>query len=467
MAAVSALALSGCAATMPPDPEPAQPDIAWGDEYDGVLFDTDVLDAAFARDASWGADALLGETRVVRTRANAGPARVVYRESEAGRAGAVSLGGRGWEVVMGRVRPSLADGALLADARDAGNVDPRATRRVDGLRVSPSSSTWGSSLGGGAQARLGRWSATAAAWRVPDLEQAPDAWSSLSVQGARWKTGVAAGHGGAGGTAASLFAARATGAAFVAGEVGVAADGPRVSARAVIGERGEWRARAVAGAPSGSAASAPATTVRRWGGGVERLSRVGTVTMRSRFTTRIRADDADQSRRQRIEWNARAGVAGGSVESGVRWTREVLDRSPDLLAASGSEPARTELRVRTQVTTARNWGDGVRAEQRWRVDLVTTGAGVGRVVGWSGRLRVTRFDARVQASAYDLGSGQLAWAGRAVLPGSATFATLSRSGVDLSAALTVSLGWGVEAGIQGLLNARNEHRVVFRVAACG
>jgi hypothetical protein len=100
------------------------------------------------------------------------------------------------------------------------------------------------------------------------------------------------------------------------------------------------------------------------------------------------------------------------------------------------------------------------------VDLVATSDThtIGRLVAWQLRARHGAADGRLRVSAFRLGEGQLAYAGRAVLPGAATFATLSRTGLDLSASASLRLGYGLSLGLQGTRSARGNGSAVLRVA---
>jgi hypothetical protein len=122
-----------------------------------------------------------------------------------------------------------------------------------------------------------------------------------------------------------------------------------------------------------------------------------------------------------------------------------------------------ELRVRCALRAGESVGEALRVEQSYRVDVILSGAGpAGRVVAWTGRARWRAVDARVQASACDLPPGELAYTGRAVLPGASTFTTLSRSGIDLSASVRLRLPWGAGVGVQGVRTPAGEARFVLQ-----
>jgi hypothetical protein len=469
LALALAVAGTGCAGPRPSAP-PADAATAplWGDEYEGLLDDADRLDADLdAAPASFAADVLLASpgdaAPVVRARAAALSFGARYRQSDAGRAGALEWSAGPLALVAGAVRPSLGEGALVADARDASSVEPRGTRGVDGLRLAPSSSTWGSSIGAGVRAALGRVRASAGAWREREDDALACAWASLDVVDRAAVYGVAAGRSRAGAGAWSLRAAGASAAAFVSAEVGLAPDGWRGVVRLVAGEAGEWRALVAAGAPAAGHDPSPASAGGRWGGAVERRARLGGEQSRFVLSSRTRRDGESAARRQRAEWQGSIGSGGTRLEAGLRASRETESVAADVLEPAAPPAVTDEVRARCALAAGDDVSASVRVEQVYRVDLVVKGSGpAGRVVGWTTRVRWRGLDARLQATAFDLAPGQLGYAGRAALPGAPTFTTLSRSGVDLSASLRVALGPGLVAGVQGGLTPTGESRVVLQ-----
>jgi hypothetical protein len=437
--------------------------VTWGDEYEGVLADTDQSDADFhAASPSFAADALFAETRTVRATGSLGPLGARYRESGSGRAGALEWNTARLSVIAGAVRASLGEGAILADARDAAAVEPRGTRALHGFRLSPSSSTWGSSLGGGVRASLGRIRVAGGAWQAWEFADDARAFVSAGVVAARGAMFAAVGRSRTGAGAASIAAAHA-GAAFVSGEIGIAPDGARAVARVIAGENGEWRALVATGAPSGGSDTSPAAAGARWGGAVERRGNLGRVAARAVLSSRTRRDGPDLEQRQRAEGQASLGAAGARLEANVRATRETLASATDVLQAREAVVVHDDVRVRCVVRTAESFGERLRVEQSYRVDFIVSGAGpAGRVIAWSARTRWNALDARVQASAFDLAPGQLAYTGRAVLPGAAPFTTLSHSGVDLSASVRMRIGWGAVVGVQGVRTGAGEARIVLQ-----
>ena len=455
---------AGCARAPAPAPVTDAGDVVWGDEYEGVLVDTDLRDADFhASRLSFAADVLAADTRVVRAKGSAGPLGGRYRESDAGRAGALEWNSARIAAVAGAVRASLGEGAVIADAREAAGVEPRGTRSLDGLRLSASSSIWGSALGAGARAALGWFRFGAGAWRGWESDADARAFLSLGVAHRRTVVFAAAGRSRAGPGAFSLSAGHARAGVFTAGELGLAPGGARGVARIVAGEDGGWRVLIAAGVPSAAGDPTPASAGMRWGGAVERRGKMGRVDARAVLSSRTRRDGPLVERRQRAEWRGSLGAGDARVEAGLRATREATASASDLLDAATPAATRDDLRVRWAVRTTESIGEALRVEQAYRVDLIVSGAGpAGRVVAWTGRARWRAVDARLQASAFDLGPGQLAYAGRAVLPGAATFTTLSNSGVDLSASLRVQIGCGAAAGVQGVRTAAGEPRFVLQ-----
>ncbi len=467
-ALVACVWLAGCSAARPPlGGEVEDTPATWGDEYEGLLADTDLADADFhAARTAFAADALAsGDERVVRATAAAGPVAARYRDSASGRAGAMAFNTRRLGVVVGAVRASLGEGALLADARDAASVQPRGARSTDGLRLAPSSSTWGSSPGAGVRVTLARVRLAAGAWRDWDAQDDARAFVSVGVVQPRASLYAAAGRSRAAAGAGSLCVAHVSRSAFVSGEMGTAADGARGVLRVIVGEGGAWRALFAAGAPSAAADPAPATPASRWGGALERRFDAGGVSGRAMLSSRTRRDGSGVQRRQRAECGGSLAAGGARLEVGVRATRESEAIAPDLLEGAAPFVSHDELRLRCSLRTHEDTGDGLRVEQSYRVEVIVSGsAPAGRVLAWTGRARWRALDARVHASAFDLSPGQLAYTGRAVLPGAATFTTLSRSGVDLSASLSVRLPLGAGIGVQGIRTAAGEARLVLRAA---
>jgi hypothetical protein len=457
--------LAGCAGTRP---EPATVPAAhtgWGDEYEGLLSDTDLADADFhATRTAFAADALASDDgRVVRASGATGPVAARYRWSQSTGTGAVEFASRRLGVVVGAVRASLGEGALLADARDAASVEPRGSRSLDGLRITPSSSTWGSSPGAGVRVSAARVRLAAGVWRERDSPGDSRAFVSAGFLRRRMAVFAALGQSGAGARGFSIAAAHAGNAAFLSGEAALASDGMRGAVRVVAGDDGAWRALVAAGAPSTADDPAPASAAARWGGAVERRFNAGGVASRAMLSTRVRRDGPDVQRRQRAEWYASFGAGGGRVETGVRATREGGAAAADLLEPAAPPFTRDELRLRCVFRAAEALGEALYVEQSYRADVIVTGAGpAGRVVAWTGRVRWRGVDTRVQASAFDLSPGQLAYTGRAVLPGAATFTTLSRSGMDLSASVRLRLPWGAGIGVQGVLTPAGGARVALQ-----
>lgn len=438
--------------------------VVWGDEYDGVLADTDLRDVEFhAARPDFAADVLMAKTPVVRARGSVGSLAARYRESDAGRAGAIEWNARRFGVVAGAVRASLGEGAVIADARDAAGVEPRGTRSLEGLRLSPSSSRWGSVLGAGARVTVGRMRAGAGAWQSWDSANDARVFASLGFTHARGVVLVAAGQSRAGPAAVSLAAAHNVDGVFAAGELGVAPGGVRGVARVVAGENGAWRALVAAGVPSAAEDPSPASPGARWGGAVERRGRVGRIDARAVLSSRTRRDASLVERRQRAEWRGSLRAGDARIEAAVRATRETTADASDVLDASVPFATRDDLRVRCALRTAESIGEVLRVEQTYRIDVVVSGPGpAGRVAAWAGGVRWRGLDARVQVSAFDLAPGQLAYTGRAVLPGAATFTTLSRSGVDLSASVRVRIGRVAAAGVQGVRTAAGEGRLLLQ-----
>jgi hypothetical protein len=187
------------------------------------------------------------------------------------------------------------------------------------------------------------------------------------------------------------------------------------------------------------------------------------ISTRTVLSSRARRDGSDREVRQRLEWVGSARAGSARLEAGVRATREVAASAADLLEPASPVAVQDEVRVRCALRSTEALGDVLLVEQSYRVDLIVAGAApAGRVVAWMGRSRWRALDVRVQASAFDLAPGQLAYTGRAALPGAATFTTLSRGGLDLSASVRVRIPRGVTLGAQGVRTASGEARFVFQ-----
>ncbi len=457
--------LLACAHAPPPVPDPDVAAVLWGDEYDGLLLDTDTADADLrAARRSFSADAAFGESaRTTRASGALGIAAARYRESAAGQAGALEVSSRRLGLVAGAVRPSLGEGALLFDARDASNVVARGARSTDGLRIAPSSSTWGSALGAGVRCSFDRTRAALALWRSRESADDASAFASVGFGGRRTVAHATYGRSRAGASAVSLCVGRAYEPLFLAGETAMAPDGLRFVVRAVGGENGSWRALLATGASAPAADPSPATGVARWGGALERRDTHGGAGSRLVLSSRTRRTDPGGDRRQRAEWYGSVDLTGARLEVGVRATRETSWRAPDLMEIVSPPGPDEELRVRCELRAGEVLADGVvRGEQSWRVELIASrGSRCGRVIAWTGRGRWRWVDARLSVSAFDLPSGRLAYAGRAALPGAPAFITLARSGIDLSASARLRAG-PLAGGLQGVRTAAGEGRVVLQ-----
>ncbi len=452
-------AVAGCASRPPsvpvdPDKDDATP-VVWGDEYDGVALDIDrEFDAA--PPASFAADATTGATDVASARMAAGPLAARLRATPDARAGAVEWRSARVHAVAGSIRPTLADRCVLADARDAGVVIARGSRTISGLRVSPSSSTWGSVEGAGLAALVGPLRMAAAAWELRDDRAIPSAWASVDWRSRTTVAGVAAGGNRGRPETVSCYAARVRASVLTAGEVAVGRDGVGASLRVVAGERGEWRGAVAAGPVRAPTDSPDALARNRWGAAVERRDTWRALSSRSTLSSRTRRTPDGDDRRRRAEWAGEVRVADGvRLEFGVRATRDASLRATALLEEASAPDIHDDVRARVVLRTVDVTSDATRIEFAYRVDAVSTGTGgrPGLVIAWQGRMRRGPIDARVQASAHDLATGQLATIGRPALPGAASFATVSHRGADVAAAVRVTGPGPFTLGVQMVAGA--------------
>ncbi len=443
-AAIGLLLLGGCAAGPPAAPPEGDP-VVWGDEYEGIRLDAD-REFADAIPASVGADVVAGETVSTRLRAGTGPVSARWRITDDASVGAMEWRSGRLHAVAGAVRPAVSEGAVVADARDTGAPVARGLA-PGGLRVSPSASTWGSSVGGGVAVLAGPLRVAAATWRARDAVADPVAWMSADWRSPHASAGVAVGGGASGGRAVSVHAARARGPVAVSGEVGAARSGARAVVRVVAGERGEWRGVMAGGAADALDPDPPG----RWGGAVERRDRRGGVSSRVTVSSDTRRDAAGDDRRRRAEWAGVFRIADGTrLDVNVRVTREQSRPIRSLLDDAPAPRPNDDLRARLALRTRERVNDATTVEFVYRADAIARGDGDGPgvVLLWQGRVRHRGLDLRLQASAFDLREGTIGYIGRAVLPGTATFTALSHRGADLSASLRATWRYGLSLGLQ-------------------
>jgi hypothetical protein len=363
-----------------------------------------------------------------------------YRRAGSGDAGAIEVYDVGpvSHVVAGAIRPRVGEGAWLADAREIGTPVARGVSAVSALRVAPSSLRWGSVLGAGATVDIGRARMTAAAWRPHEDDTTWSAWSGIEWRLARTVVGVAAGKTARAEPVASFILAHAVRSAFVCVETATAGDGMVFAVRAVAGDA--WRAALASGT-----ASAPDTR----SGGFARDRRMAVIERRDAwraFASKVSAwstmqrEGPEFERQRRIDWRWRADLdAGARVEGGVRFGERVESLAPSLFRP-GAQTTSEEWRARLAFVVHDRPSPALDVEHVFRLDAVDAGSAPGVGGTWRGTLRRGAVDVRAQASAWGLGPGQIAYLGRAGLPGSGAFTAASGSGSDLSVALRAR-GW--------------------------
>lgn len=439
----------GCASAPPSSPpvDDDEADVVWGDEYAGIGDDFDLEDAladtprthSSARiDALVDPDRIDGASTLRSLAASAGTAHAAarYRESSYGRAGAVEAYDLGWlqHLVVGAVRPVVGEGALVADARELGAPSTRASPTATALRVSPSASLWGSVFGAGVTVGAGRARVSMAAWRPHDDDTTWTAWSGLEWRFARTRVGAAVGQTTRPTTptnrAVSLLAAHAFRSAFASVETALAGGGVACAARMVAGEG--WRAGFAAGAAAPS--DVPVGSVRRDRrmAVLERRDYWRGLSSRLVVSSVARREGPEEERRRRVDASIRARIDDGArVEAGLRFLESDAVEAPSPLAA-GARDTRDEWRARVVLNVRERPSPSLEVEHTYRIDAVRAGESPGVAGTWRGSLRYGPFDARAQASAWGLKPGQLGYLGRAGLPGSGAFTTISGAGSELS-----------------------------------
>lgn len=437
-------AIAGCAAggMRSPDASVPAPDSSaavWGDEHPGLLLETEEW-VRPRRGAS--VDLHGGDARVVRVAATSNGVGVRASATPAHTLGMAEWRGEGAvrHLAAGYLRPSCAEGVVIGDPR---RTDGPASGPSQAVRLLPAASPWGAVRGGGAILAAGR------------LRVSLAGWESVRTPGAR--AGVLGLEHRSGGTAAgalaalarrrtdavSVFAARESPDASVAGEVALARDGPRVSARAALGERGSWCGALFAAAPR-AADGADVTPGRtRHGGSVERRDAGAGLSSAIVLSTLMERDAAGELQRRRAAWSAGWRIDGGArLDVAARATRDVRRRfgSGPLVTVPERE-VREEWRVRATLRARRDAGSGWRVENAYRVEVVDVRAGrAGVMANWTGSVEGAGVRVTVAAGGFALGPGQSAYTPNPGLVGDGAFSTLSGRGGSLSAAVRVSAG---------------------------
>ena len=451
MLSALAAAASGCAAAPRggTDGEPWEVDSSatvWGDEHAGLLIEDDR--AEVTQDGAFNLEGVEGNARSLRLAASAGGARAQARTSATGTFGAVEWGKGGVvrHVVLGAVRPVLAEGALAGDPREAAELRARASARAGGLRLEPSSSSWGTVLGGGLVVAPGRFRASAGAWQPHADAGVRAGFASLERRGARVVTGVAGGwFTGPGGEARAVSAFAASGAeqAFVSGEVALAPEGTRVVARALLGERREWRALFVAGTRPPPDAGRLSGAREQWGGSVERRDTFARGTSRLLLAASTRRAPASESRRRRIAWEGNCRLSPEArLEVAARATRD-LDREVEdaVLGVPLRVEVRDEWRARATLRARRPLSSAWSVENAYRIDLVgARRERPGTLATWTCKVRWAGHECRFSASAAALREGQLGYAPNPGVVGTSAFAVVTGRAAYLSASLRSDLG---------------------------
>ncbi len=435
------LCLFGCSAAPPAD-EPSEPEDLWGDEYEGITDDADLEDLRLPIRRSGAAiDVLLdpnpddGERALLSAgasvRSEHSGAR--YRENRSGRAGAIEVFEQGplQHLAIGFVRPSVGEGAILADARELGTPSARSLLSTGVVRVAPSSSPWGSVLGAGATLSVSRASVSLAAWRPHGDDTTLTVWSGVEWRFARTRVGAAAGR-----TprqpardAASLTVVHVFPLAVVCAEAGAAGRAVAYAVRAAAGDA--WYA-AFSGGAVGSASTHVAPRDNRRTALIERRDSLGAVATRVTASTVVRRDAVEEDRQRRAEFRVQAVVQDNArVEAGVRFMEGATTELESPLAG-GSDERRREWRARVSLRTAEHPSSATAVEHQFRIDAVRAHSSLGLTGTWRGKVRHGPVDVAVEASAWGLQSDQVGFLAAGGLPGSGSFTAVSGGGSRLA-----------------------------------
>jgi hypothetical protein len=296
-------------------------------------------------------------------------------------------------------------------------------------------------LGAGVTIAAGSARVVTAAWRPHDDDSTWTAWSGIEWRFSRTTVGVAYGRTTRRSEGAmSVVASRAFRDAFVAMEGARAGSHVACAARVVAGEDAAWRASF-----AGGAAVAPETPA----GSARRDRRMAVLERRDRWrglgsrltaSSIVRREGPSEERRRRIDWDVNARVDDGArVEAGVRVTENAAAEVPSLLDP-GRVDENTEWRARVALRVRERPSPTMEVEHVFRFDWVQAGDAPGFAATWRGILRRGPIDFGIQTSAWGLKSGQLGYLGRAGLPGSSAFTTISGGGSDLSILLRAAVG---------------------------
>jgi hypothetical protein len=452
----------GCSSAPPAD-APSEPEELWGDEYEGITDDADLEEARLPSRRSGaamdvlldpapddGERALLSAGASIRTEHSG--AR--YRANRSGHAGAIEVFDQGplQHIAIGFVRPSVGEGAILADARELGTPSARTLMTTGVVRTAPSSSRWGSVLGAGATLAVSRASVSLAAWRPHGDDTTVTVWSGVEWRFARTRVGAAAGR-----TprqrardAASLTVVHAFPAVVVCAEVGAAGSALAYSLRVAADEG--WYATFSGGAV-GSAGTDNAPHADRRAALVERRDRMGSVATRAIASSVVRRDATGEDRQRRVELRVQALVDDNArVEAGVRFMERASTELPSPLAP-GNEERRDEWRARVSLRTAEHPSSVTTVEHQFRIDAVRARSSLGLTGTWRGKVRHGPLDVAVEASAWGLQSDQVGFLAAGGLPGSGAFTAVSGGGSRLAclvrgrvgAHASVAAEWGRSA----------------------
>lgn len=428
----------------------------WGDEHPGLIDDDAEADTDdVTRPSAVFLDGVLGERRTVSARASLDALAARVRAVDENASGAVEWNGRGTlrHVVAGVVRPTVGEGALLADRRDDAQLRARPSATVGGLRLAPSTLVWGTAIGGGVSMAVLPILVSVGGWRLREDPSARAAWGSVEWSGRDATVGASAGASRtriAGGDefAASVFAGRRVDAGWVSAEAGSARGNVRALARAVLGDRHQWRAVVAAGQTPRESILTPTS---RWGAAIERHDAWPVVASRTTLLTSARRLAGSDERRRRVEWIGSWRVdARVTVELAGRFTRDEESAArPSPFVVPVSLAHDDDLRARLSLRTRDVLSPSLVVENQYRVEMIEDHRdGVGLVAVWAGRVRWGHLDARLRASAQALRSGQVAYVSNAGLAGTGAFTAASTSGAGLVASLRVVLGPHANLGVQ-------------------
>lgn len=474
-AVVSAVLVCGACAGSPA-PRPVTPAFdddstgtVWGDEHEGLRVD-DARSSPASR-SGLRAEWVEGDARSARADAAFAGWNASARRAPSGDVKTISWHGTAWlrEVTAGDVSPSIAEGALAGDPRTGGDLRAPRSARAPGLQLRPSPSSWAAVTGAGAvvtargaRVALGGWRSREDVTRV--VCASAEVPASGGVIGLAY-AGAFASHPTR--HAASLYASRDDGAAFMSGEVAISAGRVRAVARAVAGARREWSAVAIAGAGPAQKDRLDFSSRERWGAALERRDRWAGGASTAGVSSLTRRDAGASVRRRRAFFDVTWRVHDEALlDLAARVTREESDRAEGGVLVAGPERARADdWRARVTLRTREAGAGAWIIDNAYRLEWVQNRSGrPGTIATWTSALQRGGFDVRLAASAYALHRSQVTYSAETALPGSRGYEAVSGRGAALSASVHVAIAGRARLGAAWSKRPPGESRVWVSLA---